>query len=130
MPDIDGSRKILDLYSGDFFGIECTDVLNTKEQITSVGRFHFYTDAFEKGNSIIALALTQNPAWLIIDEAGKLELEGKGFYRSIAKAVKFFQGKKTTGNLLITVRESLCEEVISFFKIQNAAIIHQLDELI
>ncbi|MBI3234324.1 MAG: hypothetical protein HYZ42_09835 [Bacteroidetes bacterium] len=129
MPDIDGGRKILDLQTKEVFDIECTDAINTKEPLTSVGRFHFYTVAFEKGNLIITQALAQSPDWLIIDEAGKLELEGKGFYRSIIKAVDFFKSEKSTGNLLITVRESLCEEVISFFKIKNCRIVHQLDDL-
>ncbi len=129
MPDVDGSRKILELHTKEIFDIECTDVTNTNEHLTSIGKFHFYTASFEKGNLIITNALAQNPDWLVIDEAGKLELEGKGFYGSIVKAVEFFQGEKTTGNLLITVRESLCEEVISFFKIKNCKIIHQLDDL-
>ena len=129
MPDIDGSRKILSLQTKEIFDIECTDVINTKEPLTSVGRFHFYTTAFEKANLIIMQALNQNTDWLVIDEAGKLELEGKGFYESIVKAVDHLQDEKTTSNLLITVRESLCEEVISFFKIKSARIIHQLDEL-
>ncbi len=130
MPDIDSSRKILDLYTKEIFDIECPDAEIAKEPLTSVGRFHFYTDAFEKGNSIIMQALTQRYDWLIIDEAGKLELEGKGFYASIVKAVEIFQDTRTTGNLLLTVRETLCEEVIWFFKIENARVIHQLDELI
>jgi len=41
MPDINGSRKILDLLTKDVFDIECTDAINTKEQITSIGRFKF-----------------------------------------------------------------------------------------
>jgi nucleoside-triphosphatase THEP1 len=129
MPDMDGSRKILDLQTKEVFDIECTDTQNTNKQLTSVGRFHFYTAAFEKGNLIITQALARNYAWLVIDEAGKLELEGKGFYESILKAVDFFSDEKTTGNLLITVRESLCEEVISFFKIRYCRILHQLEGL-
>ncbi|MEP7236751.1 MAG: hypothetical protein ABI685_02760 [Ferruginibacter sp.] len=129
MPDMDGSRKILDLYTKDIFDIECTDATNTKELLTSVGRFNFYTAAFEKGNLIITQALSQSIDWLVIDEAGKLELEGKGFYESIVKAVAFFQHEKTTGDLLITVRESLCGEVISFFKIKDCLIVHQLSDL-
>lgn len=129
MPDINGSRKILDLNTKEVFDIECTDMVNTIEPLTSVGRFHFYTAAFEKGNSIIIYALTQNPDWLVIDEAGKLELEGKGFYKSIVKVVEFFQDQKTSGNLLIAVRESLCEEIILLFKIKNCRIIHQLEDL-
>jgi len=129
MPDIDGSRKILDLQTKEIFDIECADAINTKEPLTSVGRFHFYTAVFEKANLIITQALDQASDWLIIDEAGKLELEGKGFYDSIVKTVDHFQDEKKSGNLLIAVRESLCEEVISFFKIKNCKVIHQLDEL-
>ena len=74
-------------------------------------------------------ALTQNPDWLIIDEAGKLELDGKGFNKSILKAVNFYNNDKVPGHLLITVRDSLCEKVISFFKIKNFKVIHNLEEI-
>jgi nucleoside-triphosphatase THEP1 len=130
MPDIDSSRKILDLHTKNIFDIECTDAANTKELLTSVGRFHFYTAAFEKANSIVLAALNQKPDWLVIDEAGKLELDGKGFYESIEKAIDFYSTDKVAGNLLITVRESLCNKVISFFKIKRALVIHQLEELV
>ena len=109
--------------------MECTDTENTKEPLTTVGRFHFYTSAFEKANSILMKALTENPDWLVIDESGKLELEGKGFYTSIIKSLEFYKQDKTPGNLLITVRENLCAETISFFKIINYRIINKLNEL-
>ena len=127
MPDINGSRKILDLNTKEVFNIECIDALNTTEPLTSVGRFHFYTAAFDKANSILINALTQKPDWLIIDEAGKLELEGKGFYKSIIKAVNLYNNDKVPGHLLIAVRDSLCNEVISFFKIKNFKVIHELE---
>ena len=129
MPDINGSRKILDLNTKEIFDIECTDAANAKEPLTSVGRFHFYTVAFEKANAIVLAALNQTPGWLVIDEAGKLELNGKGFYESIVKAVEFYNCDKIPGNLLITVRDSLCEEVMLFFKIKNGRIIQQLEGL-
>ena len=130
MPDINGCRKILNLQTKNIFNIECTDATNTKELLTTVGRFHFYNAAFEKANSILLAALNQMPGWLVIDEAGKLELEGKGFYESIVKAVVVYNNNKVAGNLLIAVRESLCNEVISFFEIKNFQVIHQLEDLV
>jgi nucleoside-triphosphatase len=130
MPDINGSRKILDLHTKTFFDIECTDTANTKELITSVGKFHFYTTAFEKANAIVLAELNQKPGWLVIDEAGKLELDGKGLYESIVKAVDVYSHDEIAGNLLITVRDSLCTEVLSFFKIKNFQIVHQLENLV
>lgn len=129
MPDINGSRKILDLGTKEIFDVECVDTANTKQALTSIGRFHFYTAAFKNANSIVLAALNQMPDWLVIDEAGKLELDGQGFYKSIAKAVDLYSNDKVSGNLLITVRESLCNEVISFFKIKNAQVIRQLEDM-
>jgi nucleoside-triphosphatase THEP1 len=130
MPDINGSRKILDLHTKSVFDIECTDATNTKESLTSVGRFHFYTAAFERANAIMLAALNHTLHWLVIDEAGKLELDRKGFYESIVKAVDVYSDEKIAGNLLITVRESLCNEVISFFKIKNFQVVHKLEDLV
>lgn len=130
MPDIDGTRKIYDIATKTIFDIECPDPAKSREPITSVGRFYFYTSAFEKANSILLNALTQKSDWLLIDEAGKLELGSKGFYHAIIKAVEFYNHPAVSGNLLITVRDSLCDEVISFFKITNYKIIHRLEELV
>jgi nucleoside-triphosphatase THEP1 len=130
MPDIDGRRRILDLQTKNIFDIECTDAANTKERLTAVGRFHFYTTAFEKANAVVLSALNQSPGWLVIDEAGKLELDRKGLYESIEKAVGFYSNDKVAGNLLITVRESLCNEVISFFKIKGSLVIHRLEDIV
>lgn len=129
MPDMNGSRKILDIHTKAVFDIECADTAATTEPLTVVGRFHFYSAVFEKANSILLNALIQKPGWLVIDEAGKLELGEKGLYNGIVKAIDHYNNEKTSGNLLITVRNSLCEEVISFFKIKNYRIIHTVEEL-
>ena len=128
MPDISGSRKILNLDTKEIFEAECVDITNTKLSITSIGKFNFYTDAFEKANSIILHALSQNPRWLVIDEVGKLEISGKGFYVSVEDAIKIYGDKDKPGDLLITVRDSLCVEVVSFFNIKNYKIISKLNE--
>lgn len=129
MPDINGYRKILDLNTKEAFDIECPDIENNHEVLTSVGRFLFYNKAFDKANSIVLDALGGNPAWLVIDEAGKLELEQKGFYNAIQKAVAVYKDKEAPGNLLITVRDSLCGEVIRFFNLGDCRVIHNLEEI-
>ncbi|HMU08396.1 MAG TPA: nucleoside-triphosphatase [Ferruginibacter sp.] len=129
MPDMNGSRKILNLKTEEVFDIECTSVETSLEPLTSVGKFHFYTSAFEKANTMLIGTLEHDPRWLVIDEAGKLELEGKGFYPAIAKAVSVYDNEAKTGNLLVTVRESLCSNVIAFFGINRCRIIHRLEEL-
>src|ERR1700712_1499324 len=104
MPDINGSRKILDLNTKEIFDIECIDAASTERSLTLIGKYNFYTDAFEKANSILVHALHQEPRWLVIDEAGKLELKREGFYMSVMEAVKTYDNEDKSGNLLITVR--------------------------
>lgn len=127
MPDINGSRKIFGIHTKEFFDAECIDPAGTTEPLTTIGRFHFYSASFEKANSILIQAFKHNPHWLVIDEAGKLELKGEGLYPAVADAVKLYSNKHKKGNLLITVRDSLCEEVISFFSITNCMVIDRLD---
>jgi nucleoside-triphosphatase THEP1 len=129
MPDINGYRKILNIETKEIFDIECIDAAKTNEPLTSIGKFNFYTAAFEKANSILLDALSQNPHWLVIDEVGKLELKSEGFYRSVNEAVRFYGDKNKPGSLLITVRDGLCEEVISFFNIKKFKIIDRLDAI-
>ncbi|MBS1752626.1 MAG: hypothetical protein R2765_09455 [Ferruginibacter sp.] len=128
MPDINGSRKIFDLHTKKIFDIECNGAVNEDEPITVVGRFSFYTAVFEKANQIISDALKQNPHWLVIDEAGKLEIDGKGLYPSIINAVAF--NKNNPGNLLVTVRESLLAEVVAYFNLKEYKLVHQLDDIL
>jgi nucleoside-triphosphatase THEP1 len=130
MPDMNGSRKIIDLQTKTVFDIEYTGADDPELPLTHVGRFHFYTAVFDKANEILLAALDQPPHWLVIDEAGKLELECKGFYRSIIKAVELYNNENFSGNLLITVRESLLAEVIDFFNIKNFQVITQLKDLL
>lgn len=127
MPDINGCRKFLKIESKEIFDAECINPANTAEPITTIGKFHFYSAAFEKASYILQTALNQSPNWLVIDEAGKLELKGEGFYKAISDAVKLYSNNTKQGNLLITVRDSLCEEMISFFHITDCKVIDMLE---
>jgi nucleoside-triphosphatase len=129
MPDINGSRKIFDIETGNIFDIEQTEPDTDPALLTNVGRFKFYTAAFEKANAILSGAISKNYKWLVIDEAGKLELGGKGFYQAIIEAIARFDGETGDTNLLMTVREGLCDEVTRFFRIRDYQVIHSLDEL-
>ncbi len=130
MPDMDGVRHILDIRTNESFMIQCPDPLNSIEPLTSVGKFHFYTHAFERANSLLSDILDQQHEWVVIDEAGKLELESKGFYPSLRKAVELYTGTKERGTLLITVRESLCGEVVRFFGLESFKVVHQTSDII
>jgi nucleoside-triphosphatase THEP1 len=125
MPDIDGQRNIHNIQTKENFIIQCDNPANAKETLVNIGRYHFYATAFEEANSILLQAASIEQDWLVIDEVGKLEMEEKGFYPAVQEIIN----TKKYKNLLLVVRDSLCGQVISFFKISNANIIHGLNEL-
>lgn len=125
MPDINGKRNVVDIKTAATFEIECSDPENTSKVLVNIGRYYFYAEAFEKANSILLQASTQAREWLVIDEVGKLEIIEKGFY----PAVKAIITTASCKNLLLVVREGLCEAVVSFFKINDYQLINDLDDL-
>ncbi len=120
---------MFDIESKEYFDAECVSIPETKNGLVSVGKFNFYAAAFERANRILTTAFSLNPDWVIIDEAGKLELKAEGFYGSVADAIILYSDPYKAGNLLITIRDSLCDEIIRFFNIQNPIVINSLENL-
>ena len=129
MPDINGRRTILDLVTKEYTDIECDDPVAANEKLVKVGRFHFYEAVFERFNSIIPKMLFSEPEWLVIDEAGKLELQEKGFYPAIKEVIESVEKKGSKTKLILVFREGICDELISFFKIKKYTIVSQLERL-
>jgi nucleoside-triphosphatase THEP1 len=129
MPDINGTRKIYDIKTKEIFDIECTDPEQATASLTSVGKYHFYTAAFEKANAIIAEAASAKSDTLVIDEVGKLELEGKGLYESIKSSIENEVYKTGNKMLVLLIRDYLYGQAISFFNIKQHVLVHRLDAI-
>ncbi len=77
--------------------------LTTMEEIetsTKVGKFQFYDETILWGN--VQLESISNTDWIIIDEVGLLEFDGKGFLPGIQSV-----SNNISGNLLFTIRPAL-----------------------
>ena len=129
MPDINGSRKIYDIKTKEIFDIECTDPEHTTGSLTTVGRYHFYNATFEKANAIIADAASAASDILVIDEVGKLELEGKGLYDSTKNSIETEAYKSGNKLIILVVRDYLYAQVVSFFNIKQHILIHRTDAI-
>ena len=124
MPDINGQRMVFNIPTQQTFPIQCMDT-NTNEGLISIGKYHFFATAFRKANALLMETLSSNCKWLVIDEIGKLEMQGKGFSDSAKPIIEHY--KSCDKNLLLVVRDSLVEEIISFFGINDYNLIHELD---
>ncbi len=129
MPDIDGTRKIFDIRTKEIFDIECKYPANTREPLQSVGQYHFFSKGFEKANTVLLEASASGCDWVIIDEAGKLELQRNGLYEAIKALTERLVYQGTDKHLLIVVRDSLYEAIVSFFNIADHQLVHQLNEI-
>ena len=126
MPDMDGERKMLDIRTNEIFDAECKDAGDAKAATVNIGRFYFYASSFKKANSILMNEMVKAPQWLVIDEVGKLEMDGKGFYPALKKTTPFYKSPMNTSNLLLVIRDSLVEAVLSFFEIKDPMLINTL----
>lgn len=103
MPDINGQRMIFNITTQQTFPIQCMGT-NTNKELVSIGKYHFFADAFRKANTVLIKALSSNPQWLVVDEIGKLEMQGKGFFDSAKPIIEHY--KSCDKNLLLVVRDS------------------------
>lgn len=82
-----------------------------EEKIISVGSYKFNPDVFEWGRKKLNEAVnTNNTKWLVIDEIGLLELNGKGLEPEVSTILKKRENYKF--DILLIVRESLVEDVM------------------
>ncbi len=124
-PEIDGRRKLFDIAAKSLIDFETT-ANTTTEELISVGRFHFYKKAFDHAQSILLQSIKQNHEWLIVDEVGKLELhQQKGLEPAITHLINHYKFKNPTGNLLLIIRDTLLNECILYYGLENATIINK-----
>lgn len=107
-PDVDGIRHFMNIANHQFFKMEAS----ANEEKIVVGRFAFSKINFEKANAILLEAVACR-GWLVLDEAGPLELNGEGFYNSIKKIMD--SGKE---KILFVVREELVEKFCICFQLK------------
>jgi nucleoside-triphosphatase THEP1 len=106
MPDRQGRRMFYDIAKGIYFPADA--VQQTAETI-AVGSYFFDAGAFDKANSVIEKAALDPRALIVIDEVGKLEMEDRGFSRTLTTLVA------DNRDLLIVVRDSLIDAVSDKF---------------
>lgn len=82
-------------------------------------RFWFNPDAFDTGNIWLKQALNGNSDVIILDEIGPLELQGEGWAENLSGI--FTQTLHRM--VIVTVRPSLTEKIISAFNLQPVRII-------
>ena len=84
------------------------------EELLKIGKYIFSKKVFEWANLVLLESLESSPDWLVIDEFGKLELEGNGIEPSLTKLLKLTKGN-TKLKILIVVRDYLLADFLNYY---------------
>jgi len=121
-PGVDGiltlvrnDKRFLKFISGDELHPLETDS-NDPECFQQIGKYKFRTDVFAKAQNYLLGLIDMNPAWIVIDEIGFLELDGCGFEPAVSRLIHDLDSAKDV-NILLVVRNSLKEKVMNCFKL-------------
>lgn len=91
------------------------DVYDREDDIISIGKYKFKKKVFEWAKGVLQKASFENYSYLIIDEIGPLEFEGKGLApvanEIIGKYISYFP------KVLVVVRETLVVKFFEYFRL-------------
>lgn len=110
-PVVDEKRFLYHISSKTLIQLET----NSNENAISIGKYNFSLLAFEKAKKIIEESLTKHLDYVVIDEIGPLELNGKGLEPVITKIIA--QKNFLSGKLILVVREEIFENFLIHYKL-------------
>ena len=93
------------------------EVSKSSEETISIGNYTFLQKSFDWANEKLLNGFSANPEYLIVDEIGKLELNGEGLYKSVIKILD--QSKNSNIQLILVIRDYLLDEALKFFSISD-----------
>lgn len=118
---LNGKRTFYNLTSREYIRFEVDDSFDGRVQ--KIGRYTFDDSAFGKVEEIIDNTDFSAIDCFILDEAGPLELNGKGFISVIKKFVE--RADDLTVPVIIVVREECVEQIIEYFSMKNVSILRK-----
>ena len=90
--------------------------LQNKMNRLEIGKYKFSAISFEKAITQTIKSIELHPNFIVVDEIGKLELNGLGFHRLIIELLQI------ETNLILVVRNSLVEEVKAHYKLNESVL--------
>lgn len=112
-PISEGKRVFRIADSAEVFPMEA----GTEEKTPiSVGKYKFSLSSFAKAVQVLNEHKDRESGWLVIDEIGPLELQGKGFDEIFREILN---DEKSTLKLIIVVREKVVQDVLKRYQLQD-----------
>ncbi len=113
-PIISDERHLLHISTLEKHSLE--NPQNIKDQV-KIGRFKFSKSIFLWAQEKLFKINTSNTDWLIVDEIGPLELEGKGLEPAVTSLLEDYKSQKI--NILLVIRDGLVQKVLKHYLINE-----------
>lgn len=114
-PDINNFRCLENIETGNIMPFQ--KLVHDGDNDILVGHYIFSHHGFETAKNILKNIPIDTQKWIIIDEIGKLELNGGGLEPAFGKLLKAIQEYQL--NCIIVVRDYLLEQAIKHYDIKQ-----------
>lgn len=115
-PVINGKRYLKYMSTSETHLLESD--LSDINLIEQIGKYRFSKNEFRKSHKYLLNLINNTPKWIIIDEIGFLELDGRGFEPAISQLIYSLKNNPDV-NIVLVIRETLTEKIIDYFKIDT-----------
>ncbi len=114
-PVLNSKRHLHHISSNQIKKLEVAYKAENKKTI-SVGKYLFDENIFEWAREKLFESFKSNPEWLVIDEIGPLELNGKGLEPAISQILKSIDNQSKI-KIIFVVRENLIDKFFKHYKL-------------
>jgi nucleoside-triphosphatase len=132
VPDVGQLRKLHTLQDRKWYDFEVpakkVDQLTT-EDLVRISKFNFYKSSFELARTTLLQDMENQVDWIIVDEVGKLEMNGLGLEPAVGRVLEHYKQKNTAGNLLLVVRRELLNMFIERYGLKHFQVIENLNSI-
>ncbi len=84
---------------------------------TKIGKYNFDNRTFDWAQNVLLDCFSKQLEWLIIDEVGPLELEGKGLEPAVSKILQ--ERNQINAKLVFIVRTSILEKFVENYDLHG-----------
>jgi len=121
-PDIDGQRRLYTLRDRKQHLYQLTDeaaAVASPDEMVTICKFNFAASSFALARQTLLEDSRRACDWLVIDEIGKLELQGGGLEPAAGEVIRQFLAGEASGKLLLVVRDELVDKVAEHYGLEE-----------
>jgi len=117
-PVIDNQRYLMHIGTEEIKRVQLVGSEKDLQSVWQIGDYIFSQAVFKWAQQILFECSKQKPDWLILDEVGFLELQGKGFDPVITQILSM-NVSLAPANILLVVRDKLVEKVTRHYNLTD-----------